>query len=139
MIESVAAFFPPEFTAVAQWSVCTLHILCNEKRLRGWKLLVLILAAFPILLAMNKAHASQPAPIWLFVMSCCLMTMMIFLRLGMKANLSVVLQHWCHALMQAEFVAALAYLVTVYLRSLNMLQDANGRTYLSVMLVVYLL
>lgn len=139
MIERMAVFFPPEFTAVAQWGVCTLHILCNEKRLRGWKVLLLSLVAFPIMLAMNEAHYNQPAPIWLFVMLCCLLTMMLYLRLGMKENLSVVLQHWCHALMQAEFVAALAYLVTVYLRSLNMLQDANSRTYLSVMLVVYVL
>jgi len=56
MIERMAAFFPPEFTAVAQWMVCTLHILCNEKRIRGWKAVVLIIVSFPVLLALNIAH-----------------------------------------------------------------------------------
>lgn len=139
MIESMAEFFPPEFTAVAQWSICTLHILCNEKRLRGWKLLILVLAAFPALLGMNYAHLNQPPAIWLLMMLGCLLLMMLYLRLGMREHRSVVVQHWCHALMQAEFVAALAYLVTVYLRSVNVLQSGNTLAYLPVMLLVYAL
>ncbi len=137
MIEKMAVFFPPEFTAVAQWMVCTLHILCNEKRLRGWKAVVLIVAAFPVLLALNLAHFEQPAAIWICVMGCCLLAMLGYLRLGMKENLSVVLHHWCHALMQAEFAAALAYLVTVYLGSINLIDSPNRRIFLGIMLIVY--
>lgn len=139
MIERMAVYFPPEFTAVAQWIVCTIHILCNEKRLRGWKAAALILAVFPILLVMNFAHSGQPGHIWIFVMGCCLLTMMIYLRLGMKEHFSVVLQHWCHALMQAEFAAALAYLVIVYLCSLNVLQFSQIRTFRIIMMLVYVL
>ncbi len=137
MIERMAAFFPPEFTAIAQWMVCTLHILCNEKRIRGWKAVVLIISAFPVLLVLNLAHFEQPAVIWILVMLCCLLTMLIYLRLGLKENLSVVLHHWCHSLMQAEFAAALAYLVTVYLSSIHVIETPKRIIFLGIMMVVY--
>lgn len=137
MIERMAAFFPFEFTVFAEWGVCTLHILCNDKRLRGWKAFALILGAFPLLLVLNYAHFQQPAPIWLSVMLCCLVTMMLYLRLGLKEHISVVVQHWCQAVMQAEFSAALAYLVTVYLRVLEIFEPAHTGGYLLVMLLVY--
>ena len=48
MIERMAAFFPFEFTVFAEWGVCTLHILCNDKRLRAGRHSRLILGAFPL-------------------------------------------------------------------------------------------
>lgn len=137
MIERMAAFFPFELTAVAEWGVCTLHILCNDKRLRGWKAFVLILSAFPLLMVLNYAHFQQPAPIWLFVMLCCLMTMMLYLLLGLKEHISVVVQHWCQAVMQAEFAAALAYLVTVYLSVLQVLEPSKKGACLLIVLLTY--
>ena len=138
MIERMAAYFPPEFTAVAQWMVCTIHILCSNRRLHGWKAVALMLAAFPVLLVLNFAHAGQPGHIWIFVMGCCMLTMMVYLHLSIKEHISVILQHWCHSLMQAEFAAALAYLVIVYLYSLNVLQF-QIHTFRMIMLVVYAL
>ena len=122
MIERMAVFFPPEFTAIAEWIVCTLHILCSRKRLRGWKAVLLILFALPVLLALNYAHVDQPAPLWLVMMICCLLVMLCYLRLGLKYDFSLVVQTWCHAVMQAEFAAALAYLVVVFLVSLHVLR-----------------
>ncbi len=139
MIERMAVFFPPEFTAVAQWAVCTLHILCNEKRIRGRRALLLIAAFFPVMMSLNFAHAGKPAVVWVAVMIVCLLTMMLYLRLGIKENTSVVLQHWCHALMQAEFAAAMAYLVNVYLCSLGVIHGPDTGAFLLIMFVVYVL
>lgn len=136
MIERMATFFPPEFTAFAQWIACTLHILCTEKRLRGWRIPLLAAAMFPAMLGMNYLHAGKPALIWVLVMICCLL-MMLYLRLGMKENLSVVLQHWCHVLMQAEFAAAMAYLINVYLCSLHLIHGPHTPIFRINMLIVY--
>ena len=137
MIERMAVFFPVDYTAVAEWLACTIHILCHEKRLRGWKLWVLIMSAFPILVVLNLAHSGKSAAVWILIMGCCLLVMMLYLRLGMKEDMSAVLHHWCHALMQAEFSAALAYLVAVYLASLGLIQLPHIRSFQLVMLVVY--
>ena len=139
MIEQMAVFFPADFTAVAEWTVCTLHILCSEKRLRGWRVWALIAVMFPVLLATNIAHVNQSSLVWILMMICCMLAMLLYLRLGIKEDMSVVLQHWCHALMQAEFIAALAYLIVVYLVSLHVLQFPELFAYRAIMLAVYAL
>ena len=139
MIEQMAVFFPADFTAVAEWIACTIHILCDEKRLKGWKAALLIIAALPSLVALNLAHAGQPAPIWILMMTGCLLLMLLYLRLGLKEDMPVVLQRWCHALMQAEFAAALAYLITVYLASLGILRLPQFHLFRVVMVIVYAL
>ncbi len=115
MTERLATFFPPEFTAVAQWIMCTVHILSCRDRIRGWKAWVLILSALPVMIVLNLSHAEQPALIWLVVTVCCLAAMLLYIRLGTRENRAVVITRWCHALMQSEFAAALAWLVNVLL------------------------
>ena len=139
MIERMWTFFPTEFTVVAEWIACTLHIFCNEKRIRGWKAAALSAAAFPALGAVNYTHVNQPGPIWILVMTGVLLVMLLYLRLGLKEDWSVVLRNWCHALMQAEFAAALAYLVVVYLVSLGALHFGEIMKFRLIMLPVYAL
>ena len=137
MTERMTTFFPAEFTAVAQWIACTIYILCSEKRVHGWKAAVLILAALPILVLMNLAHSEQPALIWLIVTFCCLLSLVIYLRLGVREDFSLVLKNWCSAVMQSEFAAALAYLVNVYLISRGILRFPDIRASQTVMVLVY--
>ena len=139
MTERMASFFPAEFTAIAQWIICTIHILSSDRRIHGWKAFVLIASALPIMLVMNIAHADQPALIWLIVTICCLLSMLIYLRLGTKEDISIVLQTWCNAVMQSEFAAALAYLINVYLVSRNVVSFPDIRASQTIMFVVYLL
>ena len=122
---------------MAEWLVCTLHILLSEKRIRGWKAPVLILGALPVLWVLNEAHAGQPGLIWVLVMISCLLSMLLYLRLGIREDNSRLLVRWCHALMQAEFGAALAYLVVVFLVSLDLLAFPALHLYRVIMLLCY--
>ena len=139
MIERMVGFFPPDFTAIAQWLVCSLHILCSANRIQNWKAAALIAFSLPVLMALNIAHADQQGVIWILVMISCMLYMMLFLRLGMKGDTSLVLQHWAHALMQAEFAASLAYLITTFLVSRGILNFPDIPAYHIVMAFVYLL
>ena len=111
MTERMSTFFPSEFTGIAQWIICTIYILSNEKGIRGWKAVALILFALPILVLMNIAHSEQPALIWLVITVCCLASVLIYLRLGIREDFSLILLRWCNAVMQSEFAAALAYVI----------------------------
>ena len=53
MTERMSTFFPSEFTGIAQWIICTIYILSNEKGIRGWKAVALILFALPILVLIS--------------------------------------------------------------------------------------
>ena len=117
MTERMSTFFPSEFTGIAQWIICTIYILSNEKGIRGWKAVALILFALPILVLMNIAHSEQPALIWLIITVCCLESVLIYLRLGIREDFSLILLRWCNAVMQSEFAAALAYAINIYLVS----------------------
>lgn len=113
MTERMSTFFPSEFTGIAQWIICTIYILSNEKGIRGWKAVALILFALPILVLMNIAHSEQPALIWLVITVCCLASVLIYLRLGIREDFSLILLRWCNAVMQSEFAAALAYVINI--------------------------
>lgn len=88
MTERMSTFFPSEFTGIAQWIICTIYILSNEKGIRGWKAVALILFALPILVLMNIAHSEQPALIWLIITVCCLESVLIYLRLWASGKTS---------------------------------------------------
>ena len=139
MIERMVGYFPPDFTAIAQWLVCSLHILCCENRVQGWKAAALIAFSLPVLMALNIAHADQQGIIWILVMISSMLYMLLCLRLGMKGDTSLVVQHWCHALMQAEFTASLAYLITAFLVSRGALSFPDVPAYHIVMAIVYVL
>ena len=49
MTERMSTFFPSEFTGIAQWIICTIYILSNEKGILGWKAVALILLLCPSL------------------------------------------------------------------------------------------
>ena len=139
MTERLATFFPAEFTGIAQWIVCTIYILTNEKRIRGWKAAVLIMAALPVLLIMNIAHAEQPALIWFIITVCCLVSVLIYLRLGIREDFNHILLYWCHSVMQSEFAAALAYLVNVYLVTQRVVNFPDIRASQMIMTFVYII
>lgn len=138
MTKEMAVFFPTEFTAVAQWLICTIHILTTENRLRGWRVSLLILFALPILILLNLAHSEQPALVWLIVTACCLLAVLIYLRLGIKEDGSLILQHWSNAVMQAELAAAIAWLVNGILESHGIVHFPDIRASQTIMLIVYL-
>ena len=139
MTERLATFFPAEFTGIAQWIICTIYILTNEKRIRGWKAAALILSALPVLVIMNIAHAEQPALVWLIITVCCLVAVLIYLRLGIREDINHVLLYWCHSVMQSEFAAALAYLVNVYLITQRVVSFPNIRASQTIMVFVYII
>lgn len=136
-MEGMTTFFPAEFTAIAQWIACSIHILSDEKRIRGWKSVALILSALPVMLALNFSHVGQPNHIWLLITACCLLAMMIYLRLGMKDDMKSVILRWCHALMQSEFIAAFAWLINVYLISQQVVHFRDIFASQVIMLVAY--
>lgn len=127
MTERMSTFFPSEFTGIAQWIICTIYILSNEKGIRGWKAVALILFALPILVLMNIAHSEQPALIWLVITVCCLESVLIYLRLGIREDFSLILLRWCNAVMQSEFAAALAYAINIYLVSRGVMRFPDIR------------
>ena len=139
MTERMATFFPAEFTGVAQWIICTIYILANEKGIRGWKAVALILFALPILVLMNIAHSEQPTLIWLVITGCCLVSILIYLRLGIREDISLILLRWCNAVMQSEFAAALAYVINIYLVSRSVVRFPDIRTSQTIMLIVYII
>lgn len=106
MTERMSTFFPSEFTGIAQWIICTIYILSNEKGIRGWKAVALILFALPILVLMNIAHSEQPALIWLIITVCCLESVLIYLRLGIREDFSLILLRWCNAVMRFPDIRA---------------------------------
>ena len=138
MTERITAFFPAEFTGIAQWLICTIFILCNEKRVHGWKAAVLIISMLPILLLMNLSHSEQPALIWLLITACCLLTMMLYLRLGIRTKLTNIVLLWSHALMQSEFAAALAWLVNAWMISIGRVSFPDIRSSQTIMLMVFI-
>lgn len=138
MTQRMVLFFPAEFTAIAQWLVCTIHILNSKHRVRGWKAFVLIGFALPILLLLNEAHSEQTVLIWLVVTACCLISLVIFLRLGIQENGTMIINHWCNALMQSEFIAALAWLINGILVSEEMMEFPDISASQSVMAAVYI-
>ena len=139
MTERMGTFFPSEFTGIAQWIICTIYILSNEKGIRGWKAVALILFALPILVLMNIAHSEQPALIWLVITVCCLLSVLIYLRLGIREDFSLILLRWCNAVMQSEFAAALAYMINIYLVSRNVVHFPDIRASQTIMLFVYVI
>lgn len=134
MTERMSTFFPSEFTGIAQWIICTIYILSNEKGIRGWKAVALILFALPILVLMNIAHSEQPALIWLVITVCCLESVLIYLRLGIREDFSLILLRWCNAVMQSEFAAALAYAINIYLVSRGVMRFPDIRASQTIML-----
>lgn len=139
MTERMSTFFPSEFTGIAQWIICTIYILSNEKGIRGWKAVALILFALPILVLMNIAHSEQPALIWLIITVCCLESVLIYLRLGIREDFSLILLRWCNAVMQSEFAAALAYAINIYLVSRGVMRFPDIRASQTIMLFVYVI
>ena len=139
MTERMSTFFPSEFTGIAQWIICTIYILSNEKGIRGWKAVALILFALPILVLMNIAHSEQPALIWLVITVCCLESVLIYLRLGIREDFSLILLRWCNAVMQSEFAAALAYAINIYLVSRGVMRFPDIRASQTIMLLVYVI
>lgn len=139
MTERMSTFFPSEFTGIAQWIICTIYILSNEKGIRGWKAVALILFALPILVLMNIAHSEQPALIWLVITVCCLESVLIYLRLGIREDFSLILLRWCNAVMQSEFAAALAYAINIYLVSRGVMRFPDIRASQTIMLFVYVI
>lgn len=139
MTERMSTFFPSEFTGIAQWIICTIYILSNEKGIRGWKAVALILFALPILVLMNIAHSEQPALIWLVITVCCLESVLIYLRLGIREDFSLILLRWCNAVMQSEFAAALAYVINIYLVSRGVMRFPDIRASQTIMLFVYVI
>lgn len=139
MTQRMVLFFPAEFTAIAQWLVCTVHILNSRIHVRGWRAFVLIGFALPILLLLNEAHSGQPTLIWLVVTACCLASLMIYLRLGIQEKGTMIINHWCNALMQSEFFAALAWLINGILVGEEVLKFPDVSASQSVMAAVYII
>lgn len=139
MTERMSTFFPSEFTGIAQWIICTIYVLSNEKGIRGWKAVALILFALPILVLMNIAHSEQSALIWLVITVCCLESVLIYLRLGIREDFSLILLRWCNAVMQSEFAAALAYVINIYLVSRGVMRFPDIRASQTIMLFVYVI
>lgn len=89
--------------------------------------MALILFALPILVLMNIAHSEQPALIWLVITVCCLASVLIYLRLGIREDFNLILLRWCNAVMQSEFAAALAYVINIYLVSRGVMRFPDIR------------
>ena len=137
MTDRVATFFPAEFTAIAQWLVCTLHILNCKKRIRGWKAAVLIILSLPIMVVLNLSHSEQPVMIWLVMTACCLAAMFIYLRLGTKEDASNTIIRWCNTLMQSELIAALAWMLNGYFISRDVVRFPDIRASQTIMACTY--
>lgn len=101
--------------------------------------MALILFALPILVLMNIAHSEQPALIWLIITVCCLESVLIYLRLGIREDFSLILLRWCNAVMQSEFAAALAYAINIYLVSRGVMRFPDIRASQTIMLLYMLL
>ncbi len=139
MKENIMTFFPAEFTAVAQWMACTIFILSDKKRIKGWKGAALIILALPVMMLLNLAHVDQPPLLWICFTLLGLLAMQAYLKLGTKRNIRTTAMWWCHAVMQSEFAAALAWLVNGVFISKNVIGFPDISVSHTIMILTYTL
>lgn len=134
MIELNEMVMPGIYTSIAEWIACLIFIYCSPRRLKGWKLALVLLATLLVLIAVNEKRVHTYGLPWFGFMALGLAAMYACICLCAGQSWLEACYTWANAFVLAEFVASLTW-EAVYYFSLRM-QGSISRNLL-IMIALY--
>lgn len=106
-MESVIRDIPRIYTALAEWSACMVAVILLKNRIKGWRLVLISVAALMIQCIFLIATAEFSSDIlWLISMFLAVAIMFAFIRVTCKASGMDCIYHCARAFILAEFMAS---------------------------------
>lgn len=109
-----ALVMPAMHTAWAEWLACVVYVMCMPKRLKGWKLAGVLIAALPLLLLTHQIRENAVGLVWIIGMVLGLAEMYLLLLLCNRVSMVQAVYLWARAFVLAEFVASLEWEIIYY-------------------------
>lgn len=100
---------PRVYTAIAEWSACSIYIWNLKKKLKGPSLAALMSGALLLQCVVQLAAGTFPKALWIFGMLLAIGTMQAYLYVACELTISSAGYYCVRAFILAEFVASLEW------------------------------
>ena len=97
---------PRIFTAIAEWGSCLLYIMLMRRKIRGWKLITLVIGALVFQTAFLTVTDNFPIFLWIPCMVFAILLMFLFIYLSCNISVNDAIYYCVRAFVLAEFAAS---------------------------------
>ncbi len=105
---------PREYTAIAEWLFSTLFIIFSHKKLKGWKLSLVILGFLPVFIGYQFLAGILPIIFWIPTMVGSALLIWLYIYVLTEMNVYAVGFYGIQAFIMAEFVASFEWQIYYY-------------------------